>query len=546
MNQQEATAGRGYDGWLVPLAFVLASLPLLWISMPPVVDYPNHLTRIWLLAGGASEAPLSSVYVPDWSHASTNVGVDYVMVALAQVLPFSVVDRLMRMLMFIGPPLGAACLGRAVSGRTTVWHVAPLAFAWSTTSIAGFMSYSIAIGAALFCAVFVEYRRGRMDPLTLGVHVMFSFGLLAIHPFGLLFYHALVAGLLIGKATVFPVQRDRMLRVVWKIVVFSIVGAIPVALLFTSSSSSPDTSSLVYPWSEKLNPGYYLKLLLSPILTYNPRVDVLAFLPIFVASALWVVDKRRQFHFGLLVIAILLGIAALGMPTEIGDASFLDRRLPLMAALAFMVAICPAPRDGRLHAAMTAMLLGAVLGKAAWIGGVWKERERDIADFDAVTRQIRPGDAVMPVTLLASSLKTAPLGRLTADTGDVSRKHLPTTLIMSRRAYVPTLFAIGGQHPIRVASLARGEGRHTSTVPSPETLYAAAGNGYIQGWRCSYRYLLLIEADEETSHPLDARGLTLVASRGFAALYSIDRPGAGQSCDQPPVRRRPRASVRTQ
>ena len=44
--------------------------------MPPLLDYPNHFARIWLLAGGAGAQPVSGFYAVDWSGAWTNIGID--------------------------------------------------------------------------------------------------------------------------------------------------------------------------------------------------------------------------------------------------------------------------------------------------------------------------------------------------------------------------------------------------------------------------------------------------------------------------------------
>jgi hypothetical protein len=58
------------------------------ISLPPVQDYPNHLARYWLIAGGASAPPTSSMFAVDWRNASTNVGPDLIVALLVTVVPY--------------------------------------------------------------------------------------------------------------------------------------------------------------------------------------------------------------------------------------------------------------------------------------------------------------------------------------------------------------------------------------------------------------------------------------------------------------------------
>ena len=69
--------------FLVGLLFI-ATL-IFWISVPPAQDYPNHLARYWLIAGGASVPPTSSMFAIDWRYASTNIGADLIVALLTGV-----------------------------------------------------------------------------------------------------------------------------------------------------------------------------------------------------------------------------------------------------------------------------------------------------------------------------------------------------------------------------------------------------------------------------------------------------------------------------
>jgi len=45
------------------------ALPVLSVRVPPLLDYPNHFARIWLLSGGIDRPPLSAMYALDWTGA---------------------------------------------------------------------------------------------------------------------------------------------------------------------------------------------------------------------------------------------------------------------------------------------------------------------------------------------------------------------------------------------------------------------------------------------------------------------------------------------
>jgi hypothetical protein len=526
-----AAAGSRSAAWLVAACIVLASVPLLWVSAPPVMDFPNHLARIWLLAGGAQLPALASTYLVDWSQASTNISVDWIAAHLATVLPFPVLDRILRLAMFLGPPLGAICLGRAVHGRVSAWSIAPLAVVWGTTSIAGFLAYSISLGAALAFAA-LQYRMPRLAPITLGLHGLFAVALLSIHPFGLLFYLALMIGVVVGPGVPLPLERGRILRVVVEAAVVAMIGLAPLIGMLALSDAAPATGTFVHRGLAQLHPRTLLEAFLSPISTYDRVVDLVLVVPLALMVLAVTVRLRWGFHFGLLSVAALLLVLAAVAPSEIGDAAWIDRRFPLMAVLTLTAAIRPLPLGTRSERLMIAALLVAVVGKAGWITYVWTERERDLADLRAATRVLEPGDTVMLVKTQGSDLRPAPLGRVMADTANPVRVHLPTMLIRERQARIPTLFAIRGQQPIRVVGLARSpQPRMSSFVPYASVVRSVAEPGHIPRWRCSYRYLLLLGADEPASEPFDTTGLRLVAAQGFAALYAIDRPDPGASCD---------------
>ncbi|HWE16449.1 MAG TPA: hypothetical protein VG758_04605, partial [Hyphomicrobiaceae bacterium] len=62
---------------LLAAAFAGLAVPVLLAEIPPLLDYPNHLVRLWLIAGGAEIEPLSRMYAVSWTSAHTNVGIDY-------------------------------------------------------------------------------------------------------------------------------------------------------------------------------------------------------------------------------------------------------------------------------------------------------------------------------------------------------------------------------------------------------------------------------------------------------------------------------------
>ena len=69
--------------------FCIELAPILYATMPPIMDFPNHLARIWLIAGGVNAAPLDQIYQIDLAEAGANIGVDLAAAALARLYRFS-------------------------------------------------------------------------------------------------------------------------------------------------------------------------------------------------------------------------------------------------------------------------------------------------------------------------------------------------------------------------------------------------------------------------------------------------------------------------
>src|SRR5579862_10047729 len=70
---------------LVPLTLS----PLLWASVPPLVDYPNHLARMWILVQNGALPELARNYVVAW-RVLPDLAMDLIVPALARIMPLEI------------------------------------------------------------------------------------------------------------------------------------------------------------------------------------------------------------------------------------------------------------------------------------------------------------------------------------------------------------------------------------------------------------------------------------------------------------------------
>ena len=127
-------------------------LPALLFPLPPVLDYPNHLARIWLIEGGVDITPVNSFYLEDWRHVGSGIGVDLAAKTLGYVIPPFALGGILLVLAMLLPPLGAMALNAKLFGGLNTWQPFFLLFWCSSTMIAGFLNFQIGLGAALFAA----------------------------------------------------------------------------------------------------------------------------------------------------------------------------------------------------------------------------------------------------------------------------------------------------------------------------------------------------------------------------------------------------------
>lgn len=522
-------AGSGAVIFVIGL-LLLATLPMLFVAFPPVLDYPNHLARIWLLSGGMDAWPFSTMYEAVWSQASTNIGVDFVAAGLMRVLPFAVIDKGLQVAMILGPPLGAVLLNRALFGGFHPWQAAALFFAWSTTAIAGFLNFQIGLAAALCAAVLCRHLGKRGIITTGAAFVAVAAALLLVHPFALFFFAVLMGGLSLGDRWDAVVAVDQRFHHIRSLGVLALACGLPLLFLFLIAPNPPGAHAGLEPegpltFGELFNPLRIAKMFASPLLSYDARIDLFFALPLvaIVGWALW--TRRLRVHAGLMIACLGLALLTLIAPRSIGDATWIQRRLPPMLALAFVAGV--RPQFGALRTdRVAALLLGLALClRIAWIGMVWSERERDLWQMFAVTRLVPAGSSLLVLRQDWRAGTAVPVGRVMAGgPGPMveTQRHWPALALIRDRVFLPTLFTVPGQQPLRVRPPWRALSTHVSAIPFPAMLgQSAPSDAYLQRWR-AFDYILLINADLPTDHPLTARAVTRAAGNGFAALYRIE------------------------
>jgi len=173
----------------VTLYVILAAItlsPLLWVRDPPLVDYPNHLARIWILMHSKEIPELAANYIVHW-RILPDLAIDLVVSLLSWILPVEQAGRVFiasTMLLLIG---GTVSLHRVLHGRIEIWPIWPVSFVYNATLFWGFVNCLFATGVYLFAfSGWIATRHWRTAP-RLRVFSIIASLLLLLHlfPFGL-------------------------------------------------------------------------------------------------------------------------------------------------------------------------------------------------------------------------------------------------------------------------------------------------------------------------------------------------------------------------
>jgi hypothetical protein len=515
-------------------AFLLSALLMVaLVDMPPVLDFPNHYARIWLISGGINDPSIAKMYGLDWSRASTNIGIDLIAYYVGPLVGAGFLSRTFLFLAIVLPPLGAIALNRHLSGQWHPYQIAFLFFAWCATLIGGFMNFQIGLGLALFLAI-ADRKLHKFGPVTLFIWRAVIFALLLINHAIAACYFLLVIGALEFSAQ-YAVLRSRpsVLRIVARVALAAAACALPVLVLLTTAKSLPGGSDpLGYiVWNGTLVTQLFN--LMSAFWSYRVQIDI-AFLAILLWGFKFIREGgRNHVHAGLQLAFILLIVVSVASPEIAFQTGWISWRFPIMAALTACVMVLPEkPIVGRRLAIATALIVLAVFGRTAWISWNWWSYQSDVADVRTLLADVPPGSKVLPAGHYISNDAPFLLGYRQFAYKEDTFRHLAVLAVPQSKSFAPNLFTAKGKQPVVVSSAySDADIAEGNLIPPSYLMCPAVGNfmaqavHYLLNWRSRFDYVLLLNADlpDRYSGFDEPPGLDVVQKTRFAVLYRIDK-----------------------
>ena len=489
--------------WWIALLGLCAVLlaPLLVVDVPPLLDYPNHLARVFVLASLPYDPELAKFYAPRWT-VIPNLALDMVAPALLQFLPVHVVGRLLIAAAVLLPVLGTIAYNTALGGRW--WSFGVGLAGYSSCLLYGFLNFMISLGLALLLAAAwlrwrEEYPSKAFLSALIGAPVLF-----ACHLMGLIFF-----GLLIGGAELYWMYRERNVgAALRRSALLLFVFAAPAGLYSASALQPLGGDAEFMPVGEKL------MQLVTTFVNYSWLLDLGTSSVVIGLLLVCLLLRWGRVPGQAAVTMVLLLIVFLGAPYAWKNTYYLDTRFALMLVFMVFAGFVPTRWPNRFEFGVAAALVLLFVTRMALLTIAWEAHAADLADLRTVLAPVQPGAALY---VAEAGLKEAPAywssnprWRLLSN-GTRTDEHLAALALIERRAYWPFEFDLASQQPIQTQEPYRGLAEHVGNRPN----WADVAHANV----CGFDYVLLMDADAVPGLP--AERFRLALQSGFAALYTI-------------------------
>jgi hypothetical protein len=405
------------------IALALSCVPLLLTALPPLLDYPNHLARMYLLPH-LPNAALARYYTVQWAPIP-DLAMDGIVPFLAKVMPLEGAGKLFIALTFLLLAGGTAAIHRALYGRWSLWSLAAFLLLYTRLLLWGFMGFLFGCGLALACfaAWIALSRRHWMLRLVLGTVFAVAIYLSHLLAFGM--YAVMIASFEFGQIWL---QRKSIGAAMRDLV----VGGLPFLPALALMAHNSSTGRIIY-----ANPLRKLDLLFSVFDNYSRPFDVVCFVLIVLAVgfAYW----RRWVKLAPAMVLPLIGLVLvyIAMPTQLFTAAGVDRRIPMMIFLALIGGSSWQPSVARIEPRFMAGVALLFAVRLAVIAAIWLQAGQLYA-------QLLPGLDALP----RNSCVAVAFGKDSIQVAKAPLTHFTTLAVARRDALVTTIFHYPLQQPI--------------------------------------------------------------------------------------------------
>jgi hypothetical protein len=445
--------------YLVLGAFTLS--PLLWVHIPPLVDYPVHLARMSVLLHDGDGSAVATNYVAHW-HLLPNLGMDLVVPVLAQLMPLELAGKLFVALSMSLAAIGTVTLHRALYGRVGFWPLCALLPVYNVILWYGFLNYLFGLGLALLA--FSAWVATEQSPARWRIA---SFAIVAAIIFVVHLFAFGVYGLLVAS---YEASRAAAARTTAKgkalLLARALLQFVPSGLMLLGVEGGP-----LFTQFGDLNAR--LSALVAPAFfddgdktVLDAAIFVVEFVLLPCALLSGALRIRPRMRFPLLAMIVVSAL----MPEWLKGSWDAHVRLPV--ALVFvLIASTRFERSRRGFAACFAIIVPALLGLRIWaVTENWRDMDLRVTELRAALQTIPEGARLLTVQspMPGSWQRPAGFRRFIDSTGAPTFSHLPALAVLDRGAFYTPLFT--GWYPIEPSARNAGMQRLLGGILTPAEL----------------------------------------------------------------------------
>ncbi len=488
---------------LFAACFAIAAIPVLLVETLPLVDYPNHLARMHIIAAYDSAPSLRAFYALDWRPVP-NLAMDLVIPSLARIMPLEWAGKLFVLATFLMIAGGTAALHRLLFRRWSAWPLLAFLLLYNRSLLWGFGNFLFGTGLALVAFAFWVGLRDRATLPRLAISIVLAPAVFFAHFFAFGAYALLILGYELGRLRQWP--RPFTAAGLRDLCLAAVQFIMPIAV-FLATRQSGDASGIT--WSR-----FFRKfdLLFNIVDNYIPWFDILTLLLLVGLFLVGAMRRRIAMSRVMALPLLLLCLAQIAMPNRIFGAAGVDHRMPLILALVLVSATEGAMADRRRQNLIAAMLAVLFLARMAVITTIWIEQDRALAPIVDALAHLPPGSKLAvayPPSSVHVSRRNPPM------------LHLAALAVTQSDAFVPTLFADPGQQPLTF----RAPYAALAAEASPDEMWKflveghADDQGNVADALGHYDFVLVVAPEQSES--LQRAGLTPRAGIAGAQLFAV-------------------------
>jgi hypothetical protein len=492
MMQTTAKLSYAASGWIArassdgrakgvfALLAVASLCPVLLVPIPAMVDYPNHLARMYLLsqAGAADTNPFYQIV---WA-AYPNLAMDLIVPPLGRFIGVETATRLFYLLSQILVVTGAIAIEQVVKRRFHIAGFVALMFLYSLPFAWGFVNFEFGLGLAVWGIAAYMAMQERAWPVRLSINTAFVVALFATHFFALGIY-----GATIGLHEVWRAWARKIppVTIIARLAILACPAAVLLGLMVWSGGAigGEDTR-----WFPQLKPLWLFATLNGYDLMLSAAATTILLGFIYVAAR----HGLLRFESAGAWLAVGFVILYLAIPSRLFETSFVDLRIIVAAALILPAFVSMSLPEGRLKLAAVSCAIAVISANIAVVTFVWISYRADYAAMIQSFGKIAKGSFV--VIAHSGDADDPPLKNLT----EYPIYNAPTLAVHYAGAFVPTFYAAAGKQPIIARSPYRRLQASYGGIAPIATLKAIAENAasdvpaFVRAWPRDFDYLYVI------------------------------------------------------